>query len=416
MPIGSSDLLDNEYFKQRISTRLGLFLGSLVILGQVSRHILVPLPPLAMLNFFWAAVFLSIPIMIRKGLSGKYAGYILVTACAGVALISGITNGGMRAPATVLLVISPIVAFFSINKKGALYTFTLSLLTGGFLLFGERLNWFSQYTPGDLYSFNIAIIYSVAAGACYLLGSAYEDSRIESEKRIRLLTTQSARVEKLAAFGEMSGGLAHEINNPLAIIYGTAGLLSKNSGDPEKLASQIAKIEKSCDRISLVVKSLQMFSQTDGQNILKKQELCPIAVDAISLTESKSKIHAIPITLECKTNSHVLCNEAEIQKVFINLISNAIDAVKGMPAPWIKVAIFDKDDSVVLRVTDSGDGIPPEVDKKLFLPFFTTKNQGEGMGLGLSVTKGILDDHNASIAVVSNSPNTCFEIKFPRAS
>ena len=109
----------------------------------------------------------------------------------------------------------------------------------------------------------------------------------------------------------------------------------------------------------------------------------------------------------------MICDEVEIEQVLVNLINNAIDAVKMRPERWVKVALFDDANSVVLRVTDSGSGIPENVRDKLFEPFFTTKKVGEGTGLGLSITKGILDELRATISVVADSPNTCFEIRFP---
>ena len=111
----------------------------------------------------------------------------------------------------------------------------------------------------------------------------------------------------------------------------------------------------------------------------------------------------------------VFCDEVEIEQVFINLLNNAIDAVKDRPEKWVKISVFEDGNYVVIRTTDSGPGIPGNVRDKLFEPFFTTKSTGEGTGLGLSITKGILDEHNATITVVDESPNTCFEIKFPKS-
>jgi signal transduction histidine kinase len=106
----------------------------------------------------------------------------------------------------------------------------------------------------------------------------------------------------------------------------------------------------------------------------------------------------------------------EIEQVVINLINNAIDAVKERAEKWVKVEVLDDDQSVVFRVTDSGLGISEAVQNKIFDPFFTTKPVGEGTGLGLSITKGILDQHKATIAIVPHVPNTCFEIRFQKVS
>ncbi len=226
---------------------------------------------------------------------------------------------------------------------------------------------------------------------------------------------KSIRNAKLASLGEMSAGIAHEINNPLAIISGSAGLLSKFSDNPEKLASKVEIIKKSCDRISRIVLGLKKFSRSGTKPNFITHELYNIIKEASILTEAKSKRHSTPVTVDCKTQAKVICDEVEIEQVLVNLINNAIDAVKTRPEKWINVTLFDDSNSVVLRVTDSGPGIPENVRTKVFEPFFTTKKVGEGTGLGLSITKGILDEHKATITVVADSPNTCFEIRFPRA-
>lgn len=234
-------------------------------------------------------------------------------------------------------------------------------------------------------------------------------SELENER------SKSIRNSKLASLGEMSAGIAHEINNPLAIISGSAGLLAKFANNPEKLASKVETIQKSCERIARIVTSLRKFSRTGDKSNLQRNKISKIAREATVLTEAKSKRHSVPVTLDCSSESQILCDDVEIEQVLVNLINNAIDAVKRVPEKWVKVALFDDADSVVLRISDSGSGIPNNIRSKLFQPFFTTKKVGEGTGLGLSITKGILDEHNATISILANSPNTCFEIRLPRA-
>lgn len=220
---------------------------------------------------------------------------------------------------------------------------------------------------------------------------------------------------KLESLGEMSAGIAHEINNPLAIISGSVGLLSKFKDNPEKLAAKVETIQKSCDRIARIVSSLKKFSRSGNKSNFKTNEMSNIAREALALTDAKSKRHSTPVTFDCSTNMNVDCDEVEIEQVLVNLINNAIDAVKSKSEKWVKITLFEDAESQVLRVMDSGPGIPENVRAKLFDPFFTTKKVGEGTGLGLSISKGILDEHKATITVVADSPNTCFEIRFPKA-
>jgi PAS domain S-box-containing protein len=244
------------------------------------------------------------------------------------------------------------------------------------------------------------------------IGQTLEKFTIQHELEIERI--KSLKNAKLASLGEMSAGIAHEINNPLAIITSSIGLLSKFADNPEKLSSKIGTINKSCDRIARIVSGLRKFSRTSDKATFKDHELFSIIKEAVILIESKSKRHSTPVTIECSSQAHVLCDEVEIEQVLVNLINNAIDAVKNTSDKWGKVSLFDDADSVALRITDSGLGIPEDIRNKLFEPFFTTKKVGHGTGLGLSITKGILDEHKATINVLADSPHTCFEIRFPR--
>lgn len=128
----------------------------------------------------------------------------------------------------------------------------------------------------------------------------------------------------------------------------------------------------------------------------------------------KAKINHVSIAAECKSQSQILCNEIEIEQVLINLIGNGIDAAKSQPHKWVKILIYDDNKDVVVEVADSGAGIPNSIREKIFEPFYTTKPVGEGTGLGLSITKGILDEHHATISLVPDAMNTCFQVRFKR--
>ncbi len=222
------------------------------------------------------------------------------------------------------------------------------------------------------------------------------------------------RTAKLASLGELSAGIAHEINNPLAIIDGAIGNLKKYLHDPEKLNSKIESIKKSVLRISKIVNGLRKFSGAGEKSVYSHQSIDNLMQDVFSLVEVKSKRENVEVTLDLTKDAFIFCNTIDIEQVLVNLISNAIDAVKKLPEKWVKVSTFDDGMAVVLQVEDSGPGIPESVREKIFEPFFTTKSTGEGTGLGLSITKGILDEHRASIAVLADRPNTCFEIRFPK--
>lgn len=248
------------------------------------------------------------------------------------------------------------------------------------------------------------------------LSGIFQDitERIEAEKSLQLERAKAVQNSKLASLGEMSAGIAHEINNPLAIISGNLGLLTEFKDNPEKFNAKIISIEKATHRIEKIVSGLKKFSRSSTEGTVHQAQLLKeICEEVLSLTEGKAKSGSTLITVSGEENLKIVCDVVEIEQVIINLVNNGIDAVKNQTEKWVKLNFFKESHHVVLQVVDSGHGISTSVESKIFEPFFTTKVVGEGTGLGLSVSKGILDNHNASIKINRSLPNTCFEIRFP---
>jgi PAS domain S-box-containing protein len=238
--------------------------------------------------------------------------------------------------------------------------------------------------------------------------------RKQLEELLDLERSKSMLNAKLASLGEMAAGIAHEINNPLAIIVGNLGLLSYSKSDESKIASRIEDISKAASRISKIVKGLKSFSRTSPGSELKNENIFSLITESLIMTTGKSKRHGVEITTDISPDLIILCDAVEIEQVMINLINNAIDATKSKEERWIKINAYNENDQTVVQVIDSGQGITPKVQEKLFQPFFTTKPTGEGTGLGLSIAKGILDNHQAELKLNTQSKNTCFEIRFPK--
>lgn len=272
---------------------------------------------------------------------------------------------------------------------------------------------FSENIIEPIPSLNLAFM---AIGA--RVGLAIE--KLKSEQLIDDQQIKLVEASKLASLGEMSAGIAHEINNPLTIISGSLGLLSMCANNPEKFSAKIEVIQKACGRIAKIVSGLKKFSRTTGEKNYSNHDLSEIVRETLVLTNAKSKQHDTPVTCDFKSEALIHCDEIEIEQVVINLINNSIDAVKDRDEKWVKIEVFEENlegaQLVVLRVTDSGPGIPEKIRDKLFNPFFTTKAVGEGTGLGLSIAKGILNEHEATISLVAGVPNTCFEIRFQKVA
>jgi PAS domain S-box-containing protein len=239
---------------------------------------------------------------------------------------------------------------------------------------------------------------------------------VEMREELDKERSRAVHNAKLASLGEMSAGIAHEINNPLAVISGNLALLKKLRSDEFKFSAKIDAIEKASARISKIVTGLRKFSRTTEGSEHKLESLSNIIEEALLLTEAKCKRHSTPITVSAPTNLWLHCDSVEIEQVLVNLINNAVDAVKNLPQRWIKLRAFSMDDQIVVQVEDSGPGISLEAEEKIFRPFYTTKPVGAGTGLGLSISKGILDQHKADFSVNREFANTCFEIRFPASN
>lgn len=237
----------------------------------------------------------------------------------------------------------------------------------------------------------------------------------ESRKLIELERAKTLHTAKLASLGEMSAGIAHEINNPLAVISGNLPLLKKFKNEETKFNSKLDTLVRASDRIEKIVRGLKKFSRTSVGNEFKLESLSNIVAEVVTITEAKVKRHTVELILDIKPDLYIQCDEVEIEQVLVNLINNGVDAIKRNDIRWVKLNAYLQDDFVVVQVIDSGNGVSEELESKMFQPFFTTKVVGEGTGLGLSISKGILDNHKANFIINRSFKNTCFEIRFQKA-
>lgn len=224
---------------------------------------------------------------------------------------------------------------------------------------------------------------------------------------------------KLVELGELSAGIAHEINNPLTVItarsFSMLKMLDKNIFDSEKLKSGILQISRMAQRISKIVDGLKHFSRNCESDLFEEISLDHALEDSIEILHDRLKHNSINLTLNSKLNTDtvVMGKSTQIMQVLVNLLGNSIDSITKLEERWINLSIIPVADVVEIRITDSGNGIPPQIVEKLFEPFFTTKSLGKGTGLGLSLSKRIIELHHGELVYDSTSPNTCFVISLP---
>lgn len=236
----------------------------------------------------------------------------------------------------------------------------------------------------------------------------------ELELKLREEQAKSVHNSKLASLGEMSAGIAHEINNPLAIIDGNLRLLEKCKDDEKKFKDKLQILMKATHRITKIITSLRKFSRNTNGTNSQQIDFVALLEEVLIFTEIKSKSVGVRFEFDFDPNVRFLIDELELQQVLINLINNSIDAIKDHSEPWIKIKTFSDADWIYLQVIDAGTGLSAEVESRLFQPFFTTKGVGAGTGLGLSICKNILEQYQSTIYLNKQVKNTCFEVKLPK--
>ncbi|HAG90397.1 MAG TPA: hypothetical protein DCL41_00910 [Bdellovibrionales bacterium] len=241
------------------------------------------------------------------------------------------------------------------------------------------------------------------------------EERKQQEERNKLLL-ESARISKLADLGRLTAGMAHELNNPLAIM---AGFLEEmrfqvedNRFTQESLLSNLDPIDRACNRMAKIVSGMLSKVRNEPQK-RSEMPLRKIVEDVTLFFERVFKAHGIKPSIEL-IDGVVNCNPSQVDQILTNIISNACNALEDVKNPELKVKISKKGPNIELSVWNNGPAIPMDVQEKLFTPFFTTKAVGEGTGLGLYMSYQFMKAHGGDLSFKSEDGyGTAFNLKFP---
>ncbi len=222
---------------------------------------------------------------------------------------------------------------------------------------------------------------------------------------------------KFCELGMVSAGIAHEINNPLAVIQArTTQLLRifRNAEKQSELAEGLEQILYTSERINRTIQGVREYIHQDNNSSMKEISLQDLFNDVLVFCGQRMKNHGINLRFYGLEKFKVIGNKIQLEQVILNLFNNSFDAIEFLSDKWIEVSCHETDDMIELLFKDSGSGIPREIASRMMEPFFSTKEIGKGTGLGLSLARGIIVKHGGSLDYLSNSSHTTFSLKLPK--
>ncbi|HVU70346.1 MAG TPA: ATP-binding protein [Ktedonobacteraceae bacterium] len=241
------------------------------------------------------------------------------------------------------------------------------------------------------------------------------------EQELREKQEQLVQAGKLATLGELTTGIAHELNNPLNNI----GLFIGNAIDlielesladsPERVLHELHSAMQQMRKATEIITHLRTFGRAASVSY-EPVDIKQVIESAVSLIQEQLRLRQIEVQLHFPDEGIILIGNAiQLEQVFLNLLTNARDAIADVPHKAIIITCTITPEYVEIRVQDTGPGIPPEVEQRIFDPFFTTKEVGAGTGLGLSITYSIIQEHQGHILLESHDGGGArFLIQLPR--
>ena len=223
------------------------------------------------------------------------------------------------------------------------------------------------------------------------------------EQELRDKQEQLVQAGKLATLGELTTGVAHELNNPLnniGLFIGNAtDQLRLGLSDPERIEHELEKALEQVRKATSIISHLRTFGRAAPVSV-ERVDVDEVIERSLSLMQEQLRLRGIEVELDlCLDELIVLGNAIQLEQVFINLLTNARDALEEAPEKTIRIVTASDGKEIRIAFADTGCGIAADIEQRIFDPFFTTKEVGTGTGLGLSITYSIVKEHGGEITV-----------------
>jgi signal transduction histidine kinase len=307
--------------------------------------------------------------------------------------------------------------------------FSLIVLPVLFLFIGDYYKWEffeATKTSYDLHLLRflsmVAPFFQITMGFFYFLKQSviFETESNENLRKLEIEHSKQIQVQKMSSLGEMAGGVAHEINNPLMVIIGTTYNLKKtlapklSKEDPA--FEKIEKIDSMVHRIVGIIKALKNISRNSENDPAERTSVHTVINSTLDLCKERFGKHGILLEILGDKTLEINCRPTEISQVLLNLLNNAFDATLSREGARVSIRTKKIANKVEITVEDNGQGIPLTILDKIMQPFFSTKEIGQGTGLGLSISKGLIESHKGTLTCIPGEGKTIFQIHLPEVA
>ncbi|WP_437631057.1 chemotaxis protein CheB [Sorangium sp. So ce854] len=242
--------------------------------------------------------------------------------------------------------------------------------------------------------------------------------RVQAQRIILSQQEELSRFSKLASLGEIAAGISHEINTPLNVITTKTDLLKRLAErgqlEKERLSRIAVEVDGMVENITNVISGLKSITRMESEK-RRPHDVQELIREAVRVSGFRLQQASVHLSFDLPQEDLVIdCYPVQIVQILINLLNNAVDAISALRDRWIRIEARRSDGKVHVRVIDSGKGIDPALAEKIMTPFFTTKKEEHGTGLGLSLSRNIAQHHGGDLRLVMDHRNTCFELELPQ--